>query len=195
MDFTNDCKGAIVETAIACLLRHAGYPVAHAGIESLLPVLPLFGHGRYEALDLTPQLRLSPDLLILPHGAPGLQIEVKYRKYLDRGAVQKLLVKVGEQQACYPQTHTILVRSVSPRGSAARADDVVRVLPPKRLEILAAADLFYHGGPADALPEDSRMEPLWQALRPMTSTFDRLQGENREMLERLVPVFRSLAEL
>jgi hypothetical protein len=195
VEFANEVKGSVTHAAIACMLRHAGYPVVQTGVEVTIPALPLLTAADVASLELGPELRSAPDLCVLPRGGAALHVEVKYRKRLDRNVLRLLAEKLADQQRHYPQTHTILVRSVSPQGDAARADDLVRVLPPGRLQVLAAADLFYHTVAGEGISEELRLEPLWQALRPVTSVFDRLQGEKREILERLVPLIRALADL
>lgn len=195
MEYANEIKGVITQAAMACMLRHAGYPVVQTGVEMMIPALPLLTASDVASLELGPELRSTPDLCVLSRGSTALQVEIKFRRRLDRNVVRQLAEKLAAQQRHYPQTHTILVRSASPKGEAARADDLVRVLPPRRLEVLAAADLFYHTITGEGTCEDLRLEPLWQSLRPVTSVFDKLQGEKRDLLERLVPLIRALADL
>lgn len=195
MDFLNHVKGSSAQGIIHCLLRQAGYPVISTSVEALIPSLTLLDWATYDSLDLGPELRLLPDLLLLPRDAPARLVEVKFRARLDREVLRHLLEKCRFQQEHFPDAYTVLVRGSSPKGPGARADDLIRVLPPRSLELLAAADIFFHtctsaGGAA----EEARLEPLWQALRPMTTAFERLQSQ-REMLERIVPLVRALAEL
>lgn len=195
MQYTNNLKGALAETAICCLLRNAGYPAVPNGIESRMAMLPLLTGAQVASLDLTPEVRLAPDLLILPLGRASVLVEIKYRRQITRDVLQQLLCKAQEQQRYYPTTHTILIRSISPKGAAARADDLIRVLPPNRLELLAAGDVFYHCTAGQEAGEHERLEPVWSALRPMSGAFDALQGAGREMLEHLVPFVLGLEAL
>src|SRR5690606_16209403 len=66
IDFRNAVKGAVVESAILSLMRHGGYSAVPSSVENLFPILPALDHARYSALDLASQIRLLPDLLILP---------------------------------------------------------------------------------------------------------------------------------
>ncbi|MEW5926412.1 MAG: hypothetical protein AB1941_02890 [Gemmatimonadota bacterium] len=195
MEFLNSVKGSVAQTMIHCLLRHSGYLVVPTSIEALIPSLTLRDWAGYDALNLGPELRLLPDLLLLPPEGSARLAEVKYRTRLDRETIRRMLEKCRAQQEHFPDAYTILVRGSSPRGAAARADDLVRVLPPNALELLAAADLYFNAiTPAPGGSDETRLEPLWQSLRPMTSVFDRLQGQ-RETLEQLVPLIRALATL
>lgn len=195
MEFLNTLKGSTVQTIIQCLLRQAGYPVVSTSIEVLIPSLSLLDWASYDGLDLGAELRLLPDLLLLPRESPARLVEVKYRMKLDREALRNLLEKCRVQQKHFPDAYTVLVRGSSPKGAAARVDDLIRVLPPNSLELLAAADLFFHTcAPASGGSEEARLEPLWQSLRPMTTVFDRLQS-HREVLEQVVPLVRALVAL
>jgi hypothetical protein len=195
VEFLNSVKGSVAHTMIHCLLRQSGYLVVSTSIESLVPSLTLRDWAGYDALNLGPELRLLPDLLLLPPEGSARLAEVKYRTRLDRETIRRMLEKCRAQQEHFPDAYTILVRGSSPRGASARADDLVRVLPPNALELLAAADLYFNAiTPAPGGSDEARLEPLWQSLRPMTSVFDRLQGQ-REMLEQLVPLIRTLAAL
>jgi hypothetical protein len=193
LDFRNVLVGSIAETAVLHLLRQAGYAAVPASVESLFPMLPAMDQAVYEALDLAAELRHLPDILVLPQGSPSMLVEVKFRRRVDRDTLRKLYEKLHRQQARFPDAHTVVIRGTSPKGAAARVDDLVRVLPPGRLELILAADLFYHTA-AEGSAEEARLEPLWCALRPLTSAFDRLQGR-REDVDRLVPLVRALAEL
>lgn len=194
MDFRSTLAGAVTETAIAGLLHHAGYPVVRSSIETIFPHLPLLSQDEYAQLNVSPVLRQLPDLLVLPIDGPAMLLEVKFRSKLTRATVALLLDKVRSQQNVHPQAHTIIARGTSPLGERARADDLVRLLPPGRLELLAAGDLFFHSLPADSDQEDERLEPMWRALRTLPSAFPRLQAQ-RHQLEQLVPVLRTLAAL
>ena len=195
MEFLNSVKGSVAHTMIHCLLRQSGYLVVSTSIEALVPSLTLRDWAGYDALNLGPELRLLPDLLLLPPEGSARLAEVKFRTRLDRETIRRMLEKCRAQQEHFPDAYTILVRGSSPRGAAARADDLVRVLPPNALELLAAADLYFNAiTPAPGGSDETRLEPLWQSLRPMTSVFDRLQGQ-RETLEQLVPLIRALAAL
>lgn len=195
MDFLNTLKGSTTQTIVHCLLRQAGYPVVSTSIESLIPSLTLLDWAQYDSLKLGAELRLLPDLLLLPQENSARLLEVKFRTKLDRETLRRLLEKCREQQRHFPDAYTIIVRGTSPRGAAARADDLIRVLPPNALELLAAADIFFHACPStDGGAEEARLEPLWQSLRPMTTVFDRLQNQ-REALERVVPLVRALVTL
>jgi hypothetical protein len=179
VEFLNTLKGSTVQTIIHCLLRQAGYPVVSTSIEALIPSLTQLDWAQYDSLKLGPELRLLPDLLLLP----------------QENSARQVLEKCREQQQRFPDAYTIIVRGTSPRGAAARADDLIRVLPPNALELLAAADIFFHVcPPAEGGSEETRLEPLWQSLRPMTTVFDRLQSQ-REVLERVVPLIRALVTL
>ncbi|MDQ3523264.1 MAG: hypothetical protein M3434_13150 [Gemmatimonadota bacterium] len=194
MDYLNDLKGTLTQGAVCCALRHAGYPVVPSSIEALFPMLPLLSGEGYQSLALAPQLRRLPDLLILPNAGAAWQVEVKYRSRITRDGLCQLHTKLKAQQDSHPETHTVLIRSVSPRGAAARADDLIRVLPPRKLEHLVAADIFYHNL-GEGAAEEQRLEPLWQSLRTMSSSFPRLKGAPRQLLEQLVPFIRAMAEL
>lgn len=194
MEFSSALKGSITETLVHSLLREAGYPVVHTSIETVLPGLSMLDWANMARLELGSELRLLPDLLVLPQEGPAVLLEVKYRTRLDRETVRKLAEKVRRQHAHFPGTCTVLLRGTSPKGANARADDLIRVLPNDALQLLGAADLFYHHPGASALPEDEKLEPLWSALRPLTTAFPRLQ-EHRTVLEGITPVIRSLAEL
>jgi hypothetical protein len=195
VEFLNTLKGSTVQTVIHCLLRQAGYPVVSTSIEAIIPSLTLLDWAQYDSLKLGAELRLLPDLLVLPQEHSTRQVEVKFRTRLDRETLRRLLEKCREQQQRFPDAFTIIVRGTSPRGAAARADDLIRVLPPNALELLAAADIFFHVCPsAEGGSEETRLEPLWQSLRPMTTVFDRLQSQ-REVLERVVPLIRALVTL
>lgn len=195
MDFLNTLKGSLAQSVVHCLLRQAGYPVVCTSIESLIPSLTLLDWTSYDNLRIGPEVRLLPDLLLLPRDSSARLVEVKYRSKLDRETLRRLLEKCQMQQTHFPETSTVIIRGTSPRGAAARADDVIRVLPPTSLELLAAADIFFHVCSAAAgESEEARLEPLWQSLRPMTTVFDKLQSQ-REMLEQIVPLIRALATL
>lgn len=195
MDFLNTVKGSIAQTTIHCLLRQAGYPVISSSIESLIPSLSLLDWASYDALNLGEELRLLPDLLLLPRESTARLAEVKYRTRLDRNTIRKLLEKCRAQQEHFPGAYTVIVRGTSPKGAAARADDLIRVLPPNELELLAAADLFFHScTPVEVTTEEAKLEPLWQSLKPMTTVFERMR-EHREALEKVVPLMRALADL
>lgn len=195
MDFLNTLKGSITQTLVHCLLRQAGYPVVSTAIESLIPSLALLDWSSYDNLHLGAELRLLPDLLLLPRENSARMVEVKFRSRFDRETLRRLLEKCQVQQKHFPETYTVIVRGTSPKGAMARADDVIRVLPPGSLELLAAADIFFHVCvPAVGESEEARLEPLWQSLRPMTTVFDRLQSQ-REVLEQIVPLIRALAAL
>jgi len=191
MDIYRDLTGRVAEVVVASALRQAGYGVYASGIEQMFPVLPTLDQSRYLELDLGP-LRLLSDLLVIPATGKALPVEVKYRRNLDRLTLQRLREKVCEQQDVLA-VHTVIMRGVSPRGDAARADDLVRVLPPHRSDLLAAGDVFFHalGEVAD---EAARLDPVWSALRPMTTAFPQLQA-HRDALERLVPMVRALSAL
>lgn len=195
MTYRDVLTGALVETAIHSLLRQAGYAVVPGSIERLAPGLPLLSRAEYQRLQMPDELRLMPDLMILPPDAPALLIEVKWRTRLSREILQKLRDKLARQQQRFPGAHTVIARGVSPKGDAAKIDDFVRVLPAGRLEIIAAADLFFHLSSQDGASEAERLEPLWQSLRPMTAIFERLQGEHRPDLEQLAPLFHAIANL
>lgn len=194
MDFRSTLTGAVAEAAIANLLHNAGYPVVRSSIESIFPQLPLLSRSDYAELEISPMLRQLPDLLVLPPEGAAQLVEVKYRTSLTRETVNLLFDKVRRQQELHPQTHTIIIRGRAPNAEKARADDHVRVLPPNRAELLAAADLFFHSCPAGSREEQERMEPMWRALRTLPSAFPRLQSD-RGQLERLPPIFRALAAL
>lgn len=194
MDFRSTLTGAVTEAALADLLRHAGYAVIRTSIETIVPQLRLLNQGEYARLEISPVLRHLPDLVVIPPGHPATHLEVKFRRSLTRSVVNMLLEKARTQQELHPQTHTIIVRGRAPHGAKARADDHVRILPPRRLELLAAADVFYHSCPTESNGEDERLEPMWRALRTVPGAFPLLQP-HRDQLEQLVPLFRTLATL
>jgi hypothetical protein len=192
IDFASAAKGGATEALLASLLREAGYSVIPTAIEGLVPALSAMDQDAYQRLSLSPELRLLPDLLVLPCDGAALQVEVKFRSRIDREVLRQLLERLRRQQAVHPATQTVLVRGVSPRGEAARVDDLIRVLPPGRLALLEAADLFWHTCVTEG-DEEERIEPVWGALRPLTTSFPRLQS-HRNQLERLIPLIRSLAD-
>lgn len=187
-------KGALAETALCCLLREAGYRMAACSVETLVPPLRQLGAAEY--LTLGPELRLLPDFLVVQPGGV-VPLEVKYRTAFDLESVRKLLPKLREQQGRFPSTYTVLARGSSPAAEGARADDLVRVLPPGELELLGAAPIFGRYVRAAAIASASGppcLEPLWQSLEPLPAVFERLK-ERPELMEALVPVLRALAQL
>lgn len=194
MECSNTLKGMVAETLVAALLREAGYPVVSTSIETILPSLSLLDWASMDRLDLAPELRRLPDLLVLPREGPATLLEVKFRSRLDRDTLRHLAGKLRDQNTNYPSACTVLTRGTSPKGASARPDDLIRVLPPNAPELLAAGEIFFHVIGAGAVNEEDKVEPVWSAMRPMTSAFPRLQ-EHRATLESIVPVLRCLAEL
>lgn len=194
MRFEHVLKGKVVEVIIGSLLRHAGYAVVASSVETLFPSLPHLTADQYASLRLGAEIRLMPDLLLLPAEGQASEIEIKYRTSLSREVARDLAAELRTQQQHFPDTHTVIVRGVAPAGTPGGVDDHIRVLAPRTLELFAAADLFYHTCTGPESPADTRLEPMWQAMRPITSVWSRLR-DHRDALERVVPLCRALAAL
>lgn len=191
MDLPNILKGALAGTALSCLLRQAGYPVASGAVEDVFPILRQLTRTPY--MSVPPEIRLLPDLLI-PHEGRVQLVEIKYRSVFDLEAVRKLVGKLTPQQERFSGLYTVLLRGTSPAGDRATLDDLVRVVPPASLPLLKAAPLFCRHagiGPSEA---EAGTEIVWQSMEPLPRVFDRLQA-TPELLPSLVPLLRFLGTL
>jgi hypothetical protein len=194
LDIPTAVKATLAQSAIAAILRYAGYQVCPGGIEERCPSIVHLSADAYRSLALPDVLRFAPDLMVYAHDHNTLQlVECKFTRSWTCTSIRMMASKLTRQAVCYPTTYAVILRSAVPRNPTQLAiDDLVRVLPPEHQLLLATAQVIGD----DSLCEvdghavaDPALEPIWQKLLPLAGAFPLLAAHDNwgDVLLRTLP--------
>ncbi len=193
MDFRSVLKGGVAETAVRLWLQACGYTVLATSVEQMLAPVATINQGRYAQMSLPLQLRYMPDLLVVPPAGTCSLVEVKYRWRMDLGSIRWLREKAAKQQSLIPDVSLLLIRAICPAGANAGLDDVMRILPPGRLDLLAAGELALQQ-PLPEVTEATKVEGFWRALTPLSAVFPNATNRTEDV-QHLVRLFLALSHM
>lgn len=194
LDFASTHKATIAQASIHSVLTYAGYRVSPIGVETRCPEIVYLNKPEYDALDIPDALRTTPDLAAYaPPVGPLHLVEIKYVSSWSTDSLRLMASKL-ERQRQYYRCVTVILRARSAATEAPGVDDLVRVLLPDQLVLLSTAQVLarLEPAPADA-GVDSRLEPIWQSMEPLSTAFDRLAARSgwQDMLIRALPALAS----
>jgi hypothetical protein len=193
MEFRSTVKGSTAETLVRVLLQSTGCTVMATSVEQLIPSVVAVTQGRYAQMALPHSIRYMADLLVIPPAGAARLLEIKYRTFLDLSSIRWIREKASKQASFVSDVHTVLVRGVSPAGTKARLDDIVRVVPPGRVDLLTAGELAIQQ-PLTGVTESAKAEGFWQALQPLSELLPVLREHTAEV-EVVVRAFIALARM
>ena len=166
MQFSSVVKGRIAESLLIALLERMGYRVTRLGVEVLFDEVKYLDLPQYRALNLPPQLRTLPDLLVA--GAEievAHLVEVKLRRRFDQETARELCATLSEQHKYWPQAIVVVMLTEPMVEDGRFHQDYIRAFP-----LQARGNLlnpFFDSQPHEGL----RMQGIWEALPQLQQTF------------------------
>jgi hypothetical protein len=119
MSFASILKGRVAESMLIALLERSGYRVTRLGVEVLFDEVKHLDLQEYQRLDLPPQLRSLPDLLVTDAEVEhAYLVEVKLRRRFDAETARELCATFRQQREHWPQAYAVimLAESAYPTG-------------------------------------------------------------------------------
>jgi hypothetical protein len=166
MQFSSIVKGRIAESLIIALLERMGYRVTRLGVEVLFDEVKHLDVSQYKNLNLPPQLRTLPDLLVadaeIEH---AYLVEVKLRRRFDQETARELCGTLSEQHKYWPQAVAVVMLTEPMVEGGRFHQDYIRAFP------LAARKNLIHPFHDEQPDEKLRMRGVWNMLPQLQHTF------------------------
>jgi hypothetical protein len=142
MLFSNLVKAQVTQSVLSALLVQWGYRVTRLGIEELFAEVKYIDLPKYLSLDLPPQLRTLPDLLVATLDmSQAFLVEVKFRKRFDEDVARELHLELRKQREHWPQSYAILMTAQTFVEQGRFHQDYIRVVRPTETERLIDPNL------------------------------------------------------
>jgi hypothetical protein len=184
ISFGNLVKAQVTQSVLAALLERWGYRVTRLGIEELFGEVKHIDLPTYHSLDLPPQLRTLPDLLVAKRDMSEVfLVEVKFRKRFDEETARDLHQELRKQREHWPQSYAVLMVANTFVDQGRFHQDHIRVVRPNETERL--------------VDPDRTMESRWNGLPALNGVFCHPQGPKAGtgMADSVTTVLRQLASL
>jgi hypothetical protein len=199
MQFSSVVKGRIAESLLITLLERMSYRVTRLGVEVLFDEVKHLDAGQYRALNLPPQLRTLPDLLVadaeIEH---AYLVEVKLRRRFDQETARELCATLNEQHKYWPQAVAVVMLTEPMVEDGRFHQDYIRAFPLEARKNLV--NPFFDSQPHEGL----RMQGIWDALPQLQQTFryfyqsdDNLKrgGKGQRLADYITTMLRELRAL
>ena len=199
MQFSSVVKGRIAESLLITLLERMGYRVTRLGVEVLFDEVKYLDLPQYHALNLPPQLRTLPDLLVadaeIEH---AYLVEVKLRRRFDQETARELRATLGDQHKYWPQAVAVVMLTEPIVEDGRFHQDYIRAFPLEaRMNVVNPLfDSQSHEG--------LRMRGIWEALPQLQHTFryffqsddnQKRGGMGQRLADYITPMLRELRAL
>lgn len=183
MSFASLLKGRLGERIIVSLLERGGFRVTRLGIEEIFDEIHYLPKDQYLALNLPPQLRALPDILITDTQVSwAAMIEIKFRRRFDAETVRELHWTLSKQREHWPQSWAVIMIAEPFVDNGRFHQDYIRMIGPDDLQKLVTP---LSGPPVD--DERRRMERYWDRLPMLTKLFYHAHADDaagRELSQR-----------
>jgi hypothetical protein len=182
IEFGNLVKAQVSQTLLSALLEHRGYRVSRLGIEELFGEVKFIDLPKYLSLNLPPQLRSLPDLLVAAVDmSKAFLVEVKFRTRFDDIVAADLKAELDHQREHWPSSYAVVMIAEPFVKDGRFHQDCIRVIIPGSTEMLV----------------DSRFLPesRWNSLNTIEAVFKPLapsDGQSRQA-DSITKIIKQLA--
>jgi hypothetical protein len=158
IEFGNLVKAQVSQTLLSALLERRGYRVSRLGIEELFGEIKFIDLPKYRSLNLPPQLRTLPDLLVAAVDmSKAFLVEVKFRTRFDDTLAANLKAELDHQREHWPSSYAVVMIAEPFVKNGRFHQDCIRIVAPGNTEVLV----------------DTRLTPeiRWNSLQTIEAVF------------------------
>ena len=184
IEFGNLVKAQVTQALLTALLERRGYRVSRLGIEELFGEVKFIDLPKYMSLNLPPQLRTLPDLLVAAIDMSKVfLVEVKFRARFDESVAASVRHDLEHQRQHWPQSYAVLMIAEPFVKDGRFHQDCMRIVPPGPTNVLVNSKLS--------------VEMRWNCLQTIEAVFKPLvesEGVYRQA-DSITTIIKQLARL
>jgi hypothetical protein len=180
--FGNLVKAQVSQSLLSILLERRGYRVSRLGVEELFGEVKHIDLPKYRSLNLPPQLRTLPDLLVAAVDmSEAYLVEVKFRSRFDDKAAADLKAELDHQRKYWPTSYAVLMIGEPFIKGGRFHQDYIRVVGPDHTESLV----------------DGRWtaESRWSSLWTIEGVFRPVGAEDDSQPDSITHIIKQLARM